>query len=110
MSDSIVHPRHYLTVRREGTTWYFSPGDSIFYNPRNVPVSLSLEDRLHRFGLTMSKIAIELFRVGGGKSGHYLVDMRRKQYYYCGKQFEDIRTKLQSLGIGRPDPMENSNG
>ena len=107
MSNSIVHPQHYLVVRREGTTWYFSPGDGVFCNPRNVPVSLLLEDRLHRYELTMSKIAIELFRINGGKSGHYLVNMRSKQYYYCGTQFGNIRTKLQSLGIGRPDPQEH---
>ena len=105
---NIVLPLYYLVVRREGTTWYFSPGDGVFYNPRNVPVSLLLEDRLHRYELTISKIAVELFRIEGGKSGHYLVDMRSKQYYYCGTQFEDIKMKLQSLGIGRPDPQEHS--
>jgi hypothetical protein len=105
MSDSIIHPLHYLIVRREGTTWYFSSGDSVFYNPRNVPVSLSLEDRLHRFGLTMAKVAIELFRINGGRAGYYLTNLRTKEYYYCGKQFEHIKITLQSLGIGRSEPQ-----
>jgi len=40
------------------------------------------------------------------KSGYYLANLRERKYYYCGLNWEDIRTTLQSLGIGRADPLE----
>jgi hypothetical protein len=58
------------------------------------------------YGTTKKKVVIELFRINGGKPGYYLADLRNKQYYYCGTEPEDITAQLQSLGIGRPDPME----
>ena len=105
MNSNIIYPLHYLTIRREGTTWYFNPG-SVFYNPRNVPVSLALEERLHRFGVNPASVMVALFRINGGKPGYYLADLRHKKYYYCGLASEDIKSVLQSLGIGRADPME----
>ncbi|PSB04386.1 hypothetical protein [Merismopedia glauca] len=98
---SLIHPLYYLIVKREGTTWCFKPGSSVFYNPRNVPVSLALEARLHRFELNPSKLMIELFRVNGGKPGYYLVNLQDKQYYYCGFKWDDIKITLTSLGIGK---------
>jgi hypothetical protein len=106
MSDSLVYPLHYLLVERCERGWVFKPGDAVFYNPRNVPVSLNLDDRLARFRLTPAKIMIELFRLRGGKAGHYLVNLRDRRYYYCGEDREDIRTTLQSIGIGKPEPEE----
>lgn len=95
----IVHPLHIMIVRREGTSWIFSGGGRVILNPRNVPVLLDVKDRLHRFDLTMQKAAIELFRVNGGKPGHYLIDMRQKLYYYCGSELSDVRLKLIEIGI-----------
>lgn len=104
-ATSLVHPLHYLIVQRRGTTWYFKSGGSVFYNPRNVPVSLELEDILHRFSLTMGAIAIELFRLRGGKAGYYLVNLRAKHYYFCGAEWDDVKRTLQAVGIGRSNPM-----
>lgn len=98
---TLVHPLDYLIVRREGTTWYFKPGSGIFYNPYNVPISLTLNDRLHRFGLQPTQIMIELFRLNGGNPGYYLVNLRQKQYYYCGLTWQDVSSTLKNLGIGR---------
>lgn len=106
MSINIVLPLHYLVIERRETTWYFKTGDRVFYNPRNVPVSLFLEDQLHRFGLTIPKIAIELFRINVGRSGYYLANLRSKQYYYCGLEWQDVKATLHQLGIGRLDPQE----
>ncbi|AFZ61255.1 hypothetical protein H6G54_02910 [Anabaena cylindrica FACHB-243] len=102
-TTSIIHPLHYLIVKREGTTWYFKPGNSVFYNPKNVPVNLALGDRLHRFGLTPQIIMIELFRINGGKAGFYLADLQDKQYYYCGTDLQDVNYRLHCLGIGSAD-------
>jgi hypothetical protein len=102
-TSSIIHPLHYLIVKREGTIWYFKPGNSVFYNPKNVPVNLALEERLHRFGLTPQKIMIEMFRINGGKAGYYLVNLRHKLYYYCGTDLQDVNHRLHGLGIGSAD-------
>lgn len=95
----IFHPLHFMIVRREGTKWIFSGGGRVILNPRNVPVLLSVEDRLHRFKLTPSQAMIELFRINGGKPGYYLINMRNKQYYYCGTELSDVRLKLIDLGV-----------
>lgn len=105
ITSSIVHPLHYLIIRREGTTWHFQGGGRVFYNPRNVPVSFAVEDRLHRFSLSPAKVMIELFRINGGKPGYYLANLREKQYYYCGLLWEDVKTTFQSIGIGRGEPI-----
>ena len=106
MSSNIIYPLHYLIVRREGTTWYFRPGIRVFYNPKNVPVSLALEERLHRFGASPESVMIALFRLAGGNPGYYLADLKHKKYYYCGLKWEDVKAALRDLGIGRVDPLE----
>jgi hypothetical protein len=103
-TSSIVSPLHFLIVEHKGTTWAFKGGGNIFYNPRNVPVSLKVEDLLHRFGLTPAKVVIALFRLNGGRAGYYLANLRDRQYYYCGTDWEDVRATFQAIGIGRPDP------
>ncbi|MBW4617858.1 MAG: hypothetical protein KME17_00545 [Cyanosarcina radialis HA8281-LM2] len=102
-ATTIVHPLHYMTIRKEGKNWYFSPGDRIFYNPRNIPVALTVEERLQRFRLTPASVMVELFRINGGRDGHYLTNLRDRQYYYCGTEWEDVKKTLYSLGIGIPD-------
>lgn len=79
----------------------------MFSNPRNVPVSLEVEDQLHRFGLTMGKVAIELFRLNGGRAGYYLANLREKKYYYCGDSLDEVRAVFVMLGIGKADPQES---
>lgn len=108
MPINIVLPLHYLVIERRETTWYFKTGDRVFYNPRNVPVVLSLDERLQRFHLTMPKVVIELFRINAGRSGYYLANLRSKQYHYCGLEWQDVKASLQQLGVGRPDPQERS--
>lgn len=99
----LVYPSHYRIVQREGNTWHFTIG-SVFYSPRNTPTNLRAQEE--RYGLTKGKVAIELFRINGGRAGWYLANLRDKKYYYCGESKEDVRTQLQALGIGRPDPPE----
>lgn len=99
----LVHPLHYLLVERHENTWKFMGGSFVFYNPRNVPVSLAVADRLHRFRLTPETVMIELFRIHGGRAGYYLVNLRDRNSYYCGQAWESIITTPQSLGIGRSE-------
>lgn len=103
---TLAHPLYYMIVKREGTSWHFKPGSGIFHNPRNVPTSLQLEDRLHRFKLKLSTVMVEMFRLNGGRAGYYLANLKDKKYYYCGLEWNDVRTKLLALGVGRQDPMD----
>lgn len=65
------------------------------------------DDLKSLYNISPQQVAIELFRINGGKSGYYLVDLRcQKKYYYCGNKPESVKLKLIELGIGRIDPME----
>ncbi|MFN6572419.1 hypothetical protein [Dendronalium sp. ChiSLP03b] len=97
-------PIHLQIYEREGTRWFFYGGE-VFYNPRGIPVDLN--SILKEHGLTRINVIAALFRINGGKPGLYLADVRDKKYYYCGQDWEDVKDKLRSLGIGRDDPMEN---
>ncbi len=101
-STSIVHPMHYLIVFHSETTWYFKPGSGVFYNHKNVPVSLDIEERCARFGLTPAAIMIEFFRLNGGKNGYYLANLKSQKYYYCGPAWSDVKFQLQNLGRRSP--------
>jgi len=101
--EDIAMPIHLLRVRKEPDGWIFYQLLEIFYNPTGRPVNL--KDRWLDYGLTHEKIQIELFRIGRGQTGEYLVDLREKKYYYCGLEFKDLKKKLLELGVGRRDPI-----
>lgn len=103
-TPTIVHPVHYRIVERGDRGWSFhlsSPCITLCKLP-----TLSLEELFATFDLTVQKVATELFRINGGKAGYYLANIKDKQYYYCGKNWEDVKAKLIEVGIGRPDPVE----
>lgn len=100
--SKLIHPFHYQIYRREGVDWFVKEGGKIFYNSTDQPVSLTHVE--HQFGLTEEKVIIELFRINGGRSGYYLANLRDRQYYYCGVEWNDVKTTLQRLGLGRGDP------
>ncbi|PMB08215.1 hypothetical protein CEN49_10605 [Fischerella thermalis CCMEE 5273] len=52
------------------------------------------------YGITKQQIAIELFRINGGKAGYYLANLRGKKFYYCGIEPGGVKNKLLELGIG----------
>ncbi len=76
----------------------------MFY--RQLPIAVDLQDFELLYGISKQQVVVELFRINGGKAGYYLANLRRKQYYYCGEDWESIRVTLRSLGIGRDDPIE----
>ena len=91
-----IIPGHFRVIYRyakEGG-WGFKKTKP-FYNPRNVPI-----DREHleeSYGLTRGQVAIELFRINGGREGWYLANLRDRKYYYCGLDREDVREKLREI-------------
>ena len=99
--SSIIYPQYYYVVEREPGAWVFRH-PKVFYRGNNHPQSLNQREK--EYGLTKKKIIIELFRLNAGKLGYYLANMRDRQYYYCGQKWEDVKTQLRSLGIGREDP------
>ena len=107
MKDEIACPIYYQIYRREGAGWFINDPISMFYNPTDTPSKP--EDLTYiekQYGVTGYQVAIELFRINDGKPGYYLANLRDRKYYYCGDRWDDIRSTLQSLGIGRPDPTE----
>ncbi|TBR56469.1 hypothetical protein B4U84_29765 [Westiellopsis prolifica IICB1] len=109
MSDSdttIFYPVYCRIVERRGNGWAFTKGEP-FINWFNAPW-LEQKDLFAAFGTSMKKVAIELFRINGGRQGFYIADIKDKKYYYCGTCWEDVKTKLQELGITRPDPIADT--
>lgn len=100
----IIHPDHIRIVERKPGGWLFKKGE-MFY--KHLPIAVDFQDFELLYGISKQQVVIELFRVNGGKSGYYLANLRDKKYYYCGLKWEDVRTTLQGLGIGRVDPVES---
>lgn len=100
----IVLPSHFLTVKRADQSWIFRYGQ-IFYRGEKATFS-ELIHREQEYGLTKEKIVIELFRIGAGREGYYLIDLRDRRYYYCGASLDDVNATLRLFGIGRVDPMQ----
>jgi hypothetical protein len=92
----LVYPLYYYLVERDSVvgSWTFKHGET-FYNPSGEPINHVEKERY--FGLTKPQIATELFRINGGKSGWYLVDMRSRKYYYCGMEKDCAKALLRSL-------------
>ncbi|MBO3458353.1 hypothetical protein G7B40_004610 [Aetokthonos hydrillicola Thurmond2011] len=105
--DKIIYPSHYRIIWREvnpeSRYWEFLK-PRVFFNPLNLPIEGDIE---RAFGTTKKKIVVELFRINMGKPGYYLADLLERKYYYCGSEWEDVRTTLLSLGIGRVDPTKS---
>jgi len=101
----IIYPSGFMIIEREYRQWSFYMS-KVFYNPDAIEAPLKPDEILNKFGLDMSKVAIELFRINGRRLGYYLANLRDKKYYYCGEEENSVKTKLLELGIGRADPME----
>jgi hypothetical protein len=101
----IVVPYHFKIYRRNDARWFAIDASRVVFNGSDEP--LDLENVEQQFGLTPDQVRIELFRINGGRAGYYLANLRDRQYYYCGLEWEDIKVVVRSLGIGRDDPMED---
>lgn len=98
----IVMPYHFKVYKRKETKWFTLDASRVFYDSTSLPLEMvSIEQK---FGLTTEQVIIELFRINGGRSGFYLVNLRDHKYYYCGLNWEGVKTTLQGLGIGRAEP------
>ncbi len=101
-NTTIVSPIHYRIIERRGNGWAFKENEP-FINWFNEPL-LSQKDLFAAYDTSMKKVAIELFRINGGKQGYYIADILDKEYYYCGTEWENVKIKFREMGIGQPDP------
>lgn len=101
--SKIMTPHHYKIYEWQGTKWFTLNAERVFYNGTNQPLDLQNVER--EFGLFDEQIVIELFRVNGSKPVFYLGNLRSRKFYYCGLKWEDIKTTIIQLGIGRAEPQ-----
>ncbi|GAB1544148.1 hypothetical protein NUACC21_68240 [Scytonema sp. NUACC21] len=100
--DTIVYPDYYRILECRAGRWFVKNAD-VFYRSNNSNVNY--DDFVALYGVTEQQVVVELFRINGGKTGYYLVNLRDKKYYYCGTQRDDLKRKLLELGIGREEPQ-----
>ena len=60
----------------------------------NTTVFYPVEEEFKAFGTSMKHVAVELFRINGGKPGYYIANILDKKYYYCGVEWKDVKAKL----------------
>lgn len=101
MNSIVYHPDYIRIFERKPGQWRIKLGE-LFYS--KIPFRTDMLDFKLLYSITKQEIAIELFKINGGKLGYYLADLRNKKFYYCGEEVEGIRNKLLELGIGRKDP------
>jgi hypothetical protein len=106
MTTKIYYPSYIRIVERCPGAWGFRSGKP-FYKPPQSSVDIRNPEKA--YGLTKKEVTIELFRINGGRLGYYLANLRDRKYYYCGTKWQDVKTTLRQLGIGRDDPMEKDN-
>ncbi|VEP16380.1 conserved hypothetical protein [Hyella patelloides LEGE 07179] len=99
----LYYPAHIQIVEKKVDGWFYSPGEIIVNNENKQVNLLNIEER---HGLTKKQIIIELFRRYSGRLGYYLINLAKREYYYCGQTKQDVKEKLWDLDIGRRDPME----
>lgn len=90
----ILFPRYYQIFRQKGSEW--------LVHGSNLADRESVEIKnLADYGLNIEQLISELFKIRVGSEGYYIVNLRDKEYYYCGLTLKDVRTKLLELGVGR---------
>lgn len=102
-NSQLILPDYYRVIECCGDLWHFKKMTP-FYT--RIPISIDYNDFELLYGISKQQVINEAARIRQGEPGFYLVNLRQKRYYYCGKQSKDVRAMLLSLGIGRSDPRE----
>lgn len=108
MDTTVYLPDYYRIFERIPSGWLMKPCHFFYrYKISNIDDN----DLQSLYNISPQQVAIELFRINGGKAGYYLASLRNpKKYYYCGDKPESVKAKLLELGIGRSDPLEERRG
>ena len=92
----ITYPPYYIIVEALPGKWEFL--SSKITNPFTGKVHPFKPSELLRCAkLTKSEVITQLFRINGGRLGYYLVNLKDKNYYYCGLLFESVSEKLLEI-------------
>lgn len=102
-NDSFIRPVYYIPIERKSDRWRFLHGE-IFWNPLNLPIPQTIEVLLWCFRTSMGEVIEHLRKINNAAEGYYLANILDKKYYYCGTEWDDIKTKLMDLGIGTQEP------
>ena len=70
---TVFCPIYYQIIQRRGNGWAFKHSEP-FITLFNT-AKLSPEDEFKAFGTSMKKVAVELFRINGGKQGYYIANI-----------------------------------
>lgn len=97
--SEIIYPSHYRILECKLGRWFIREPKLFHGNESTIHQNIQTV-----YGLSERQVVINLFRLNGGKSGFYLANLRDRKFYYCGEAWEDIKTQLLNLGIGRADP------
>lgn len=97
--SEIIYPSYYRVVECRSGKWIMKIPQLFCGKESKVD-----QDIQSTYGLTPQQVVIHLFRINGGRSGFYLANLKRHQFYYCGEGWEDVRIQLLKLGIGRDEP------
>jgi hypothetical protein len=103
----VIMPDFYRIVECKSGKWAFSRMSRV-YAVTEKGRSADVEDYETLYGITPQLIVNQLYCEYGNRDGYYLLNLRQKQYYYCGLELSDVKMKLRSLGIGQPEPTEES--
>jgi hypothetical protein len=101
---SIVYPICWRIIKRgvfNGRLGWGFERPNFFANVTDIPTpqNFTTTDWEEFFCTSKADIAIELFRINGGKFGYYLANLIEKKYYYCGTKEDDLVCKFTKLGV-----------
>lgn len=99
----MIVPSHLRLFKYTGDEWsMFESNEILLWNDKPHP---NLDDIEALFGVTFLDAIAKIIKRLGRKKGYYIGDMKSDRYYYCGEKFEDVKTQLLKLGIGRNHPQ-----
>jgi hypothetical protein len=102
----IIYPDYICIVEKTGSDWRIKQPQKVFWRAEDSNIPKKRENREETYGLNYKEMLLSLFRQYLGKIGFYIVNMRDREYYYCGLTQQNIQEKLFDLGITKRDPME----
>ena len=103
MSSKLIVPDYYRIIECCEGRWFFKavkPFHTL------LPITIDYEDTELLYGISKQQVINQAAQFRSGEEGFYLVNMRRKRYYYCGLEADSVKVMLLSLGVGRSDRQE----
>ncbi len=98
----IIYPDYICIIEKTPNEWRIKQPKKLFWRSPKATIPAYREKREEAYGLTTKDLILPLFKKFLGKLGFYLVNMREREYYYCGLTWQDVQQKLWDIGITRP--------